>query len=67
MHIGYGNHNGNKKTILVHYDMAFYTFYLFISVDTVQGSVVTSFYALTVHDVNTWFHALTALHSYMTT
>ena len=28
MHIGYGNHNGNKKTILIHYDMAFYTFLL---------------------------------------
>ncbi len=26
MYIGYGNHNGNTKTILVHYDMAFYPF-----------------------------------------
>lgn len=29
MYIGYGNHNGNKKTILVYYDMTFYAFYLF--------------------------------------
>lgn len=26
MYIGYGNHYGNKKTILIYYDMTFYTF-----------------------------------------
>lgn len=40
MYIGYGNHNGNKKTILVYYDMTFYAFYLFISINAVQSSVV---------------------------
>lgn len=63
MHIGYGNHNGNKETLLVPYDMAFYSFNLFIPVNTVQGSIVTPFNALTVHDADTWLHTLTVLHS----
>lgn len=40
MHIDYSNHNGNKKTILIYYDMTFHIFYLFISSDTVQRNVV---------------------------
>lgn len=35
MYIGNGNYNGNKKTILVDYNMMFYTFYLFVSINAV--------------------------------
>ena len=40
--------------------MTFYTFYFFISVNTIQGNIVPPFDTLTIHDTYTWFHVLTA-------
>ncbi len=67
MHISYGDHNGNKKAMLIHYDMPFYAFYLFVSINTVQRSIVPPSDALTVHNSYTGFQALTAFHTYMPT
>ncbi len=65
MYISYGNHNANKKTILIYYDMAFYTFYLFISINTIQESIVSPFDTLIIHDVYIWLPVLTSFHTYM--
>lgn len=53
MYIGYGNHNSNKKTILIYYDITFYALCLFISTNTVQRNIVSLFDTLTIHDTDT--------------
>lgn len=47
--------------------MAFYSFFLFISINTVQRSIVSPFDTLTIHDVYTWNHVLTLFYTYMLT
>lgn len=53
MHIGYCNHNSYKKAVLIHYNMTFYSLYLFISTNTIQRIIVPSSGTLTVHDTYT--------------
>ena len=67
MHVCYCDHNSYKKAILVYYDMTLYAFYLFISVNTVQGCIISPFDTLAIHDAYTWLHSLATFQTDMAT